>query len=47
MGKEAQLRPTSKHLAGSDQGRSRVVIENLQPEIDCGRFAAKRTVRGT
>ena len=28
----------------SDQGRSRVVIENVKPEIDCGRFPAKRTV---
>jgi starch synthase (maltosyl-transferring) len=27
-----------------DQGRSRVVIENVKPEIDCGRFPAKRTV---
>jgi starch synthase (maltosyl-transferring) len=44
MEKVPQLHSTSKHLAGSDQGRSRVVIENLKPEIDCGRFAAKRTV---
>ena len=28
----------------SDRGRSRVVIENVKPEIDCGRFPAKRTV---
>ena len=28
----------------SDQGCSRVVIENVKPEIDCGRFPAKRTV---
>ena len=28
----------------SAQGRSRAVIENVKPEIDCGRFAAKRTV---
>ena len=27
-----------------DQGRSRVAIENVKPEIDCGRFPAKRTV---
>src|SRR5262245_53003872 len=44
MEKEPKLQPTSKHLAVSGQGRSRVVIENLKPEIDCGRFAAKRTV---
>ena len=44
MEKEPKLHPASKHLAGSGQGRSRVVIENLKPEIDCGRFAAKRTV---
>ncbi len=29
---------------GLDQGRSRVAIENVKPEIDCGRFPAKRTV---
>src|SRR5215475_10728172 len=29
---------------GLDQGRSRAVIENVKPEIDCGRFPAKRTV---
>src|SRR5512146_700667 len=28
----------------SAQGRSRAVIENVKPAIDCGRFAAKRTV---
>ena len=44
MENEAKLQSTSKHLGGSDQGRSRVVIENLKPEVDCGRFAAKRTV---
>ena len=27
-----------------DQGRARAVIENVKPEIDCGRFPAKRTV---
>ncbi len=27
-----------------EAGRRRVVIENVQPEIDCGRFAIKRTV---
>ena len=36
---------TGKHPTTiSDQGRSRVVIENVKPEIDCGRFPAKRTV---
>ena len=29
---------------GLDQGRSRIAIENVKPEIDCGRFPAKRTV---
>jgi starch synthase (maltosyl-transferring) len=33
--------PTTTEL---DQGRSRVAIENVKPEIDCGRFPAKRTV---
>ena len=32
--------PTTTEL---DQGRSRVAIENVKPEIDCGRFPAKRT----
>ena len=32
---------------GLDQGRSRAVIENVKPEIDCGRFPAKRTVGET
>jgi len=27
-----------------DSGRARCVIENVKPEIDCGRFPAKRTV---
>ncbi|HJU62595.1 MAG TPA: maltotransferase domain-containing protein, partial [Candidatus Binatia bacterium] len=44
MGKKSELHSTSKHLAGLGEGRSRVVIENVKPEIDCGRFAAKRTV---
>jgi starch synthase (maltosyl-transferring) len=44
MEKAPKLQSTSKHLPGSGQGRSRVVIENVKPEIDCGRFAAKRTV---
>ena len=30
-----------------DQGRSRVVIENIKPEIDGGRYAAKRVVGDT
>jgi len=33
--------PTTTEL---DQGRSRVAIENVKPEINCGRFPAKRTV---
>jgi starch synthase (maltosyl-transferring) len=33
--------PTTTEL---DQGRSRVAIENVKPEIDCGRFPAKTTV---
>jgi starch synthase (maltosyl-transferring) len=44
MDKAPQLPSTSKPLLGSGRGRSRVVIENVKPEIDCGRFAAKRTV---
>ncbi|HXV83515.1 MAG TPA: alpha-1,4-glucan--maltose-1-phosphate maltosyltransferase [Candidatus Binatia bacterium] len=36
MSKDSTTRPK--------QGRSRVVIENVKPEIDCGRFFAKRTV---
>ena len=32
-----KARPTD-----TDRGRRRVVIENVKPEIDCGRFAAKR-----
>jgi starch synthase (maltosyl-transferring) len=27
-----------------DEGRRRIAIESVNPEIDCGRFAAKRTV---
>ena len=26
------------------EGRRRVVIERVRPEVDCGRFPAKRTV---
>jgi starch synthase (maltosyl-transferring) len=29
---------------GLDHGRTRAVIENVKPEIDCGRFPAKRTL---
>src|SRR3954466_13975578 len=28
----------------SDEGKQRVAIEGVTPEIDCGRFAIKRTV---
>src|SRR5436190_10305313 len=29
------------------RSRSRVIVENVQPEIDCGRFAVKRVVGET
>jgi starch synthase (maltosyl-transferring) len=44
MKKKPKPHSTSKRLAGLGQGRSRIVIENVKPEIDCGRFPAKRTV---
>lgn len=45
MKKESKLQtPGVQPSTGSDQGRSRAVIENVKPEIDCGRFPAKRTV---
>ena len=45
MKKEPKLQSTgAQPSTGSDQGRSRAVIENVKPEIDCGRFPAKRTV---
>ena len=45
MKKQPKLQSTSEQpTTGLDQGRSRVVIENVKPEIDCGRFPAKRTV---
>ena len=46
MKKESKWPSTSNQptTTGLDQGRSRVVIENVKPEIDCGRFPAKRTV---
>ena len=46
MKKESKLQSTSGQptTTGLDQGRSRAVIENVKPEIDCGRFPAKRTV---
>jgi starch synthase (maltosyl-transferring) len=45
MKKQPKLQSTSEQSTiGLDQGRSRVVIENVKPEIDCGRFPAKRTV---
>src|SRR2546429_658053 len=31
----------------TDEGRRRVVIEGVRPEIDCGRFPVKRTVGET
>src|SRR6187551_1068104 len=30
--------------AGMENGRSRVVIERVSPEVDCGRFPIKRTI---
>ena len=45
MKKQSKLQSTNEPTTtGLDQGRSRVVIENVKPEIDCGRFPAKRTV---
>ncbi|HSF60048.1 MAG TPA: alpha-1,4-glucan--maltose-1-phosphate maltosyltransferase [Candidatus Binatia bacterium] len=44
MEKAPKLPSTSKPQLGSGRGCSRVVIENVKPEIDCGRFAAKRAV---
>ena len=45
MKKQPKLQSTSEQSTiGLDQGRSRVVIENVKPEIDCGLFPAKRTV---
>ena len=45
MKKEPKLQSTgAQPSTGSDQSRSRAVIENVKPEIDCGRFPAKRTV---
>ncbi|HSE87763.1 MAG TPA: alpha-1,4-glucan--maltose-1-phosphate maltosyltransferase [Candidatus Binatia bacterium] len=45
MKKESKL-PSRIEAAAirSNLGRSRAVIENVKPEIDCGRFPAKRTV---
>src|SRR5262247_4914876 len=45
MKRQSKLPSTSEQPeSGLDQGRSRAVIENVKPEIDCGRFPAKRTV---
>ena len=45
MERQSKLPSTSEQpTIGLDQGRSRAVIENVKPEIDCGRFPAKRTV---
>jgi starch synthase (maltosyl-transferring) len=35
---------TSKSATGQPDGRCRVVIESVSPEVDAGRFPAKRTV---
>ena len=45
MKKQPKLQSTSEQpTTVLDQGRLRVVIENVKPEIDCGRFPAKRAV---
>ncbi|HVH91108.1 MAG TPA: maltotransferase domain-containing protein, partial [Candidatus Acidoferrum sp.] len=45
MKRQSKLPSTSEQpTTGLDQGRARAVIENVKPEIDCGRFPAKRTV---
>ena len=45
MKKESKLQsPSGQPTVRLDQGRTRAVIENVKPEIDCGRFPAKRTV---
>jgi starch synthase (maltosyl-transferring) len=31
-------------MKGSEDGRTRVVVEGVEPEIDCGRYPIKRTV---
>lgn len=48
MKRQSKLPSTSEQpTTGLDQGRARAVIENVKPEIDCGRFPAKRTVGET
>src|SRR5215510_4082475 len=48
MKRPSKLPSTSEQpTTGLDQGRARAVIENVKPEIDCGRFPAKRTVGET
>src|SRR5215510_13770093 len=48
MERQSKLPSTSEQPSiGLDQGRSRAVIESVKPEIDCGRFPAKRTVGET
>jgi starch synthase (maltosyl-transferring) len=48
MKRHSNLPSTSEQpTTGLDQGRARAVIENVKPEIDCGRFPAKRTVGET
>ena len=34
-------------MAKPNEGRSRVVIENVEPELNCGRFPIKRIVDDT
>jgi starch synthase (maltosyl-transferring) len=36
--------PSSQGATVTEEGRQRVVIENVKPQIDCGRFPAKRVM---
>ena len=36
--------PTNDAIATSDDGRQRIIIENVTPEVDAGRFPIKRTI---
>src|SRR3954463_322827 len=41
---ETAAHPDAAHAATDDAGRRRVIVERVQPEVDGGRFAIKRTV---
>jgi starch synthase (maltosyl-transferring) len=45
LDRPAPARPTSPEVV--PDGRARVIIESVMPEIDCGRFAAKRVLGET